>query len=126
MAKFNETQKYEAIIEVLNDSGLADVRGIPLSDLTDLCEKKIAQIANKAAATSSKVDPAKVAFRNDVLSALANLSAPSTVTEIMKQPPLCNIVGLQNQKVSRYLNDLVIDGLVIKVKNGKASLFSLA
>jgi predicted transcriptional regulator len=126
MAKFNETQKYEAIIEVLNDSGVIEVRGIPLADLTDLCEKKIAQIANKAASTSSKVDPVKVAFRNDVLSALANLANPSTVTDIMKQPPLNAIVGLQNQKVSRYLNDLVDEGLVTKTVVKKQSLFALA
>lgn len=124
--KFNKTVKYDAILEVLRDSGLTEVRGIPMTDLVDLCENEQAIIARKAASTSAKVDPAKMQFRADVLSAVSALTEPSIVSDIMKVAPLANIVGLQNQKVSRYLNDLVDEGLVTKTVIKKQSFFSLA
>lgn len=61
-------------------------------------------------------------FKDIILSVLSNEGA--TVTEIQGKNDI--LAGLSNQRVSALLRQLVNDGKVVKVIEGKKSLFKIA
>lgn len=93
-------------------------------DYVDFLEKEIALLEKK----SANKKPTKVQEQNEVIKGaiLEVLSENGeTVTEIMKKVSVEG-VELSNQKVSALLRQMIEVGTVVKVVEGKKSLFKRA
>lgn len=95
--------------------------------LTDFINGRVTALDKKTSSSKGKSNAEHEAFRLQIIEALSVLNRASTVTEIMATAPLCNIPLLQNQKVSRHLNDMVTVGTygVERSTCKKKTLFAL-
>lgn len=124
--KLTQRDYFGAIVTVLN-GGTSD---IATADLVEFINGRVAQLDKKASGKKAKeADEKREAFKVAVLDALADGSA-TTVTDLLKanQAEFDAIVGetVSNQRLTSVLNALVADGKVVKAKDKKSTLFSLA
>lgn len=124
--KLTQRDYFGAIVTVLN-GGTSD---IATADLVEFINGRVAQLDKKASGKKAKeADEKREAFKVAVLDALADGSA-TTVTDLLKanQTEFDTIVGetVSNQRLTSVLNALVADGKVVKAKDKKSTLFSLA
>ena len=106
---------YNAIIEL--------AKANDREDIVAFAEGRIAQIDKK----NSNRKPTKTQEENEVLKGVV-LSVvtdePATVSEIMAKD--ATLGGLSNQKVTALLKALIEDGAVVKTKDGRKTVFTLA
>lgn len=124
--KLTQRDYFGAIVTVLN-GGTSD---IATADLVEFINGRVAQLDKKASGKKAKeADATREALKGAVLDALADGSA-TTVTALLKanQAEFDAIVGdaVSNQRLTSILNALVADGKVVKAKDKKSTLFSLA
>jgi hypothetical protein len=124
--KLTQRDYFGAIVTVLN-GGTSD---IATADLVEFINGRVAQLDKKASGKKAKeADATREALKGAVLDALADGSA-TTVTALLKanQAKFDAIVGdaVSNQRLTSILNALVTDGKVVKAKDKKSTLFSLA
>lgn len=124
--KLTQRDYFGAIVTVLN-GGTSD---IATADLVEFINGRVAQLDKKASGKKAKeADATREALKVAVLDALADGSA-TTVTALLKanQADFDAIVGdaVSNQRLTSILNALVTDGKVVKAKDKKSTLFSLA
>lgn len=124
--KLTQRDYFGAIVTVLN-GGTSE---IPTADLVKFIDGRVAQLDKKASGKKAKeADATREALKGAVLDALADGSA-TTVTALLKanQANFDAIVGdaVSNQRLTSILNALVADGKVVKAKDKKSTLFSLA
>lgn len=124
--KLTQRDYFGAIVTVLN-GGTSD---IATADLVKFINGRVAQLDKKASGKKAKeADATREALKVAVLDALADGSA-TTVTALLKanQADFDAIVGdaVSNQRLTSILNTLVADGKVVKAKDKKSTLFSLA
>jgi hypothetical protein len=124
--KLTQRDYFGAIVTVLN-GGTSD---IATADLVEFINGRVAQLDKKASGKKAKeADATREALKGAVLDALADGSA-TTVTALLKanQADFDAIVGdaVSNQRLTSILNALVTDGKVVKAKDKKSTLFSLA
>lgn len=124
--KLTQRDYFGAIVTVLN-GGTSD---IATADLVEFINGRVAQLDKKASGKKAKeADETREALKVAVLDALADGSA-TTVTALLKanQADFDAIVGdvVSNQRLTSILNALVADGKVVKAKDKKSTLFSLA
>ena len=124
--KLTQRDYFGAIVTVLN-GGTSD---IATADLVEFINGRVAQLDKKASGKKAKeADATREALKGAVLDALADGSA-TTVTALLKanQADFDAIVGetVSNQRLTSILSALVTDGKVVKVKDKKSTLFSLA
>jgi len=124
--KLTQRDYFGAIVTVLN-GGTSE---IATADLVEFINGRVAQLDKKASGKKAKeADATREALKGAVLDALADGSA-TTVTALLKanQAEFDAIVGdaVSNQRLTSILNALVADGKVVKAKDKKSTLFSLA
>ena len=124
--KLTQRDYFGAIVTVLN-GGTSD---IATADLVEFINGRVAQLDKKASGKKAKeADATRESLKVAVLDALADGSA-TTVTALLKanQADFDAIVGetVSNQRLTSILSALATDGKVVKVKDKKSTLFSLA
>ena len=65
-----------------------------------------------------------VGVKADIVSALANLGVPVTVSTLRKSSD--KLIDFESQKISALLRQLVESGEVVRTLDGKTAMFSLA
>jgi len=95
----------------------------------DVQEKLIALAASleKKSGAERKPTATQVAnegFKSAIVDFLGGVSAPQTVTDILKGVPA--LAGFSNQKVSALMTQLVNSGAVVKSTDKRRSYFALA
>lgn len=117
MQKMTHKDYFNALIEVANAAGR--------EDLVEFCEGRIEALNKKAENKKpSKTQEANDGIKVVIVDTLAQMDAPSTVTEIMGASE--ELGALSNQKISSLLRQLVADGKVVKTTDKKRSLFAVA
>ena len=119
MTKMTIATKYDAVIALLNgeDSDLS--RDDAIDFLVDRKEKAQKKAGSRKPTAQQKENEGIKAV---ILDALATEGV--TVTNLINSVP--ELAGFTNQRVSALLRQLVLDGKVVKTKEGKTTLFAIA
>lgn len=90
-------------------------------ELLSFIDREVELLNHKSAKSGqTKTQKENVAVKESIKEALAQFSAPVTVSEIMA------IVGLSNQKISALLRQMVKAGEVVRTEEKKKAYFALA
>jgi DNA-binding MarR family transcriptional regulator len=107
-------EQYMAVYAILADRGEAN--------LADFIAGRINQLDKRAKAprkpTQEQLE--NVAYKDEIVNVLAN------ATEDMRATAVANEIGVSVQKASALLRQLVKDGFVERVEDGKAVTFKVA
>ena len=122
--KMNMVAKFNAIIDALE--GRESV--MSTTEMVDFLNSRIEVIENKAKSKkSTKTQEANENIRADILNVLtAEGMTAGAVLKALKAKDSETYEDTSNQKVSALLRQLGLEGKVTKVKDKKASIFSLA
>lgn len=125
MAQMTQKEKYAKLLDLVATHTAVSAEDKAM--LTEFINGRVSALEKKASSSKGKSNAEHEAFRLQIVEALVTLGKASTVTEIMATAPLCNIPLLQNQKVSRHLNDMVTAQTygIIKFSDKKKTLFEL-
>lgn len=127
MTKMTKRERFEAIAAFLA-AAPANMDATPegqnpedfLAESIDFCLAEIALLAKRAAGPKgpTKTQIENAALKNEMLVILSG--------EPMKATALGNACGVSVQKASALLRQLVADGSVVRVEDGKDTLFALS
>ena len=122
--KMNMVAKFNAVIDALE--GRESV--MSTSEMVDFIKSRIAVIENKANnKKSTKNQEVNEEIKTDILNVLtAEGMTASNVLKALKSINLEKYEDTSSQKVSALLRQLILDEKVVKTKDKKTSLFSLA
>jgi hypothetical protein len=110
--------------------GISEVKANPM--LVEFLENEYALLEKKASAKSSKVNTENEAIKAMLVEELSKIGTPVTISELMAQSVVVknyileNGKTLTNPKITAMLKPLVEDKIVVNVKEGKKSLYSVA
>ena len=118
---YTQKQFYEEVIEAMADN----------ENAVAMAQKKLEQLANKSASSSSKKNDEHEAFFEVIRDVLAESANPMTCGAILKDE---RVVGFawkdgnasSSQRVAAMLKKLVDKGDVVKTTEKKVSYFALA
>jgi len=118
--KITKRENFMKIIEVLEANGRADLVEV-INHEIELLDKK------RANGKMTKTQTENVDIKEMILSALANIGEPVSITDLLaKSPELAEKTNNSNQKVSALMTQLKNNNQVIRTTNGKKALFSIA
>lgn len=118
--KITKRENFMKIIEVLEENGRADLVEV-INHEIELLDKK------RANGKMTKTQTENVDIKEMILSALANIGEPVSITDLLaKSPELAEKTNNSNQKVSALMTQLKNNNQVIRTTNGKKALFSIA
>ena len=122
--KMNMVAKFNAIIDALE--GRESV--MSTTEMVDFLKSRIEITENKAKSKkSTKTQEANEDIKVDILNVLtAEGMTASNVLKALKSTNSEKYEDVSNQKISALLRQLILDEKVTKVKDKKASIFSLA
>lgn len=90
------------------------------ADMINFIDHEVELLDRKSAKSGqTKTQKENVAIKEQIVSALAEIGNPATVSEIMA------VVPLSNQKISALLRQLVKDNKVIRTEDKKKAYFSV-
>lgn len=113
MTKKDYFATLKAMVEAAAPANMADMVAF-IDHEVDLLDRKSAKSGQ------TKTQKENVAVKEQIVSALADLAKPSTVSEIMVAVPL------SNQKISALLRQLVNEGKVVRTEEKKKAYFAVA
>ena len=93
-------------------------------EFVEFLEGRIAVLNNKSANRKTKVNESDEELKDAAIEALTALGEPSTVSALMKANE--RLGAESNQKVSAILRKLIAEERVVREKDKKTTLFSLA
>lgn len=118
--KITKRENFMKIIEVLEENGRTDLVEV-INHEIELLDKK------RANGKMTKTQTENVDIKEMILSALANIGEPVSITDLLaKSPELAEKTNNSNQKVSALMTQLKNNNQVIRTTNGKKALFSIA
>jgi len=95
------------------------------AEVVEFCNHEIELLTNRKGSHSmTKTQKENVGIMETIKTALAEVDAPITVTDLIASSEALN--GFTNQKVSALLRKLVDNGSVVKTIEGKKAYFSIA
>ena len=111
--KITKAQMFAMIKEAVADN----------AEFVEFLDKQIELLNKKSASKKpTAVQVANDALKVDILAVLGAFEKGATASEVLKADE--KFADLSNQKIATMLNQLVAEGKVAKVKDGKKSIFS--
>ena len=93
-------------------------------EVVEFCNREIQMLENRKSSKKglTATQKANIEVKAHIVDVLTEAGEGLTVTEILKDE---RMAGFSNQKISALLRQLMADGLVDKVIEGKKALFSI-
>ena len=122
MAVVKVTQKdmFNGLIAMLN----GEETDFTNEEFVEFLKGRIAVLEKKSSNRKTKVSEEDEELKAAAIDALTAIGEPATVSALMKANERLGAVS--NQKVSAILRKLMADGLVIRDKDKKSTIFALA
>ena len=119
--KVTQKDYFNGLIAYLKGEGDARFSN---EEYIEFLEGRIAVLDKKSANRKTKVNEADEELKDAVIETLTALGEPSTVSALMKANE--RLGAESNQKISAILRKLIADEKVLREKDKKTTLFSLA
>lgn len=117
--KMTKKDWFEVIKAVVETSEMENREGA-----IKFIDHELELLANKKSnSAKTKVQKANEGVKADILAAMGDIAEPVTISALMKDERLCDY---SNQKLSALMRQLEAVGEVVRTKDKKSTLFSLA
>lgn len=120
-SKTTKRDNFNTLLAIIENSGREDSAELAafISHEIELLDAK----ANKTSAAAAEKAVENAALAANVLSALSSVGA-TTVTNLMTNAP--ELKGMNSQKITFLLGNLVKEGKVIRTKEGRTPYYAVA